>query len=147
MDRNQGLRDGARGSPDTKRSANADNKRMQMTMTFRHIDRSGALEARARELGERLRRYHSGVRQCHVTVEGAVDHRAGGSLYRVKIHLSVPGAQIHADSRHHDDTAHGDVYIALRDAYSSARRQLQDLHRDRGKSSLAGRARISDVRG
>ena len=113
---------------------------MQMTMTFRHIDRSGALESRARELGERLRRYHAGITQCHVTVEGAADYRAGGSLYRVKIHLSVPGAQIHADSRHHDDSAHGDVYIALRDAYSSARRQLQDLRRDRGKSSLVSRA-------
>jgi len=110
-----------------------------MTMTFRHIDRSGALEARARELGERLRRYNSGITQCHLTVEGAVDHGADGSSYRVKIHLSVPGAQIHADSGQHG-TGHRDVYIALRDAYSSARRQLQDLRRDRGKSSLVSRA-------
>jgi len=118
-----------------------------MTMTFRHIDRSGALESRARELGERLRRFHSGITQCHVTVEGGVDHRADGSSYAVKIHLSVPGAQIHADSGRHDGTVHRDVYIALRDAYSSARRQLQDLRRDRGKSSLVSRARISAARG
>jgi ribosome-associated translation inhibitor RaiA len=119
---------------------------MQMTMTFRHIDRSGALESRARELGERLRRYHSGITLCHVTVEGAVDHRAGGSNYAVRIHLSVPGAQIHADSGHHDGMVQRDVYIALRDAYASARRQLQDLRRDHGKSSLASRARLSDAR-
>jgi ribosome-associated translation inhibitor RaiA len=120
---------------------------VQMTMTFRHIDRSGALEARARELGERLRRYNSGITQCHLTVEGGVDHYADGSSYTVKIHLSVPGAQIHADSGHHDGTGHRDVYIALRDAYSSARRQLQDLRRDRGKSSLVSRARISGAHG
>ncbi|MGO9515260.1 MAG: HPF/RaiA family ribosome-associated protein [Steroidobacteraceae bacterium] len=108
-----------------------------ISLTFRHIERSGALEARVREMGERLRRYHAGITQCRVTVDG---DGADGAPYAVKIHLSVPVAQIHADSTHRNGAGHADVYAALRDAYMSARRQLQDLQRD-CKSSLLGDAR------
>jgi hypothetical protein len=43
----------------------------------------------------------------------------------------VPGAQIHADSLHVDGEGHKDIYLALRDAFNSAKRQLQRLHGDR----------------
>jgi hypothetical protein len=42
----------------------------------------------------------------------------------------VPGAQIHADSLHIDGAGHKDIYLALRDAFNNAKRQLQDLRRD-----------------
>jgi len=108
-----------------------------ISLTFRHIERSGALEARVREIGERLRRRHESITQCRVTVEG---NRGDGAPYVVKIHLSVPGAQIHADSTYQNGAGHADVYLALRAAYASARGQLQDLQRD-CKSSLLADAR------
>jgi hypothetical protein len=45
--------------------------RSPMTLTFRHTDHSSALEARARELGQRLQRYGERITQCHMTVEGS----------------------------------------------------------------------------
>jgi hypothetical protein len=96
------------------------------------------LEARAREVGDRLQRDNEGITHCHVTIEGGLDDGADGASYAVKIHLSVPGAQIHADSTHQDGTGHRDVYVALRDACTSARRQLQDLKRDHKSSLLSG---------
>jgi ribosome-associated translation inhibitor RaiA len=104
---------------------------MQPTITFRHIDRSGALEDRARKLGSRLERFSERITQCHMTLEGPDNRRDGGAPYLVKIDLTVPGAQIHADSLHADGAGHNDIYIALRDAFNNAKRQLQDLHRDR----------------
>jgi hypothetical protein len=106
--------------------------RSPLTLSFRHIDRSGALEDRARELGSRLERFSKRIAQCHMTLEGP--HRGAGAPYLVKIDLSVPGAQIHADSLHADGAARQDIYIALRDAFQDAKRQLQDLHRDRSRS-------------
>ena len=104
---------------------------MQPTITFRHIDHSGALEDRARKLGSRLGRFSERIMQCRITLEGPGDRRDGGAPYLVKIDLTVPGAQIHADSLHADGAGHKDIYIALRDAFNNAKRQLQDLHRDR----------------
>jgi ribosome-associated translation inhibitor RaiA len=101
-----------------------------MTLTFRHMDHSSALEARARELGQRLRRYGERITQCHMTLEGARGGRSGAP-YAVQIDLAVPGAQIHADSLQIDGSGHKDVYIALRDAFNNAKRQLQELHSKR----------------
>ena len=106
--------------------------RPPLTLSFRHIERSGALEDRARELSFRLERFSKRIAQCHMTFEGP--HRGAGAPYLVKIDLSVPGAQIHADSLHVDGAATQDIYIALRDAYHDAKRQLQELHRDRLRS-------------
>jgi ribosome-associated translation inhibitor RaiA len=103
---------------------------MQPTITFRHIDHSGALEDRARKLGSRLGRFSERIMQCHMTLEGPGNRRDGGAPYVVKIDMTVPGAQIHADSLHTDGTGHKDIYLALRDAFNNAKRQLQDLRRD-----------------
>jgi hypothetical protein len=61
--------------------------------------------------------------------------------FAAKIHLSLPGAQIHAESVGPNGEGHGDVYAALRSAYASASHQLQGLKLDRGNSSLIERAR------
>ena len=108
-----------------------------VTVSFRHIERSGALEARVREIGRRLQRYSGGTTRCRVTVEGGLEG-GKGARYSVSISLSVPGAQIHADSIQHDGSGHRDVYEALRHAYGRARRQLQDLKRERQSSLLSG---------
>jgi ribosome-associated translation inhibitor RaiA len=105
--------------------------RSPMTLTFRHTDHSRALEARARELGQRLQRYGERITQCHMTLEGSRDGHGGGTPYVVQIDLAVPGAQIHADSLQIDGAGHKDLYLALRDAFNNAKRQLQELHSKR----------------
>jgi ribosome-associated translation inhibitor RaiA len=102
-----------------------------LTLTFRHMDHSGALEDRARKLGSRLQRFSERIIRCHMTFEGPDHLRHIGASYVVKFDLTVPGAQIHADSLHADGTGHKDIYLALRDAFNNAKRQLQALHADR----------------
>ena len=99
-----------------------------ISLTFRHIDRSGALEERARKLGHHLARFNERITHCHMTIQGP-DSPGGdaGSAYWVKIDLTVPGAHIHADSLHVDGAGHDDIYLALRDAFNNAKRQLQAL--------------------
>jgi hypothetical protein len=107
-------------------------------LTFRRIDRSGALEERARILGARLGRFSGRITQCHMTLEGSSDRHAGAAPYVVKIDLAVPGAQIHADSLDANGAGHKDIYLALRDAFNNAKRQLQGLHRGRFEHASAG---------
>jgi ribosome-associated translation inhibitor RaiA len=102
-----------------------------ITLSYRHVEHSGALEDRARKLGARLERFSDRIMQCHMTLEGPGGGHDGGPGYLVKIDLTVPGAQIHADSLHVDGAGHKDIYLALRDAFNSAKRQLQRLHGDR----------------
>ncbi len=107
--------------------------RSPVTLTFRHTDHSSALEARARELGERLQRYGERITQCHMTLEGSRGGHHSGAPYVVQIDLAVPGAQIHADSRQLNGAGHEDINLALREAFTNAKRQLQELHSKRFK--------------
>jgi hypothetical protein len=101
-----------------------------ITLTFRHVERSGALENRARKLGSRLGLFGQNVLRCHMTLEGPGKRSDGARApYLVRIDLTVPNAQIHADSLGVDGVGHEDIFLALRDAFENARRQLQDLHR------------------
>jgi hypothetical protein len=109
-----------------------------LNVTFRRFERSGALEARTREIGERLHRCDPRITQCHISVLGA----AGDDSVSVTIHVSVPGAEIHADSANDGTPGHTDAFLALRKAYEGARSQLRSLQREGGKRGL-----LSGVRG
>src|ERR1700724_1000082 len=98
-----------------------------LNVTFRRFVRSGALEARTREIGERLQRCDPRITQCHISVLGG----AAGDV-SVRIHVSVPGAQVHADSANDGAPGDTDAFLALRKAYEGARSQLRSLQRKGG---------------
>jgi ribosome-associated translation inhibitor RaiA len=95
-------------------------------MSFRQLPRSGALESCARDIGSRLQRLHQRMTACHIVFEG--NGAAPGAIapYQVKIHVSVPGAQIHAES------SHAEAGNPLHSAYENAKRQLEKLKQMRG---------------
>jgi cold shock CspA family protein/ribosome-associated translation inhibitor RaiA len=63
---------------------------------------------------------------CHVVVALPHRHQLSGRLYSVRVDLVVPGAEIVVNRNHPLDHAHEDVYVALRDSFDAARRQLED---------------------
>ena len=107
-----------------------------VTMTFRDLPRSGALEASARDLGGRLQRLNDRITACHIAFEGTTE-TAGGAPFRVRIHLSVPGAQIHAESARETDVGQAAAHSPLRSAYENAKRQLEKLKPFHCGSNLA----------
>jgi ribosome-associated translation inhibitor RaiA len=98
-----------------------------LTLTFRHLPRSGALESAARDIGNRLQQLHHRMTACHIVLEGNAAESGANEPYHVKIHVSVPGAQIHAESASADP--HPQVRNALHSAYENAKRQLEGLKR------------------
>jgi hypothetical protein len=100
-----------------------------LTLTFRHLPRTGALESSARDSGHRLQLLFSRITACHIVLEGKPDANGEGYEYAVKIHVSVPGAQIHADSVQPSGEGHPEVRSALHAAYENAKRQLDAFKR------------------
>jgi hypothetical protein len=97
-----------------------------VTLTFRHVPRSGVLEASARDVGDRLQRLNDRMTSCHIVFEGTPE-ATGGAVFRVKIHISVPGAQVHAESARQAEAEHTPNHSPLRSAYENAKRQLERL--------------------
>jgi ribosome-associated translation inhibitor RaiA len=59
-----------------------------------------------------------------VVVEAPHRQHKKGTLYHIRVDLTLPGEEIVVD-RDPDDHAHEDVYIAIRDAFEAVRRQLK----------------------
>lgn len=93
-------------------------------IVYRHMEASPALEARIRAHVERLEQMHGRLVSGQVLVEAPHRHNRQGKLFGVKLQLALPRRRIvvsHEGRRNH---AHEDVYVALRDAFAAAERQL-----------------------
>ena len=98
---------------------------LPLQITFRHMDCSHAAAARIRERAEELDRFFDRIISCRVVVEFQHRRHQQGNLFQVHIDLTVPGREI-AVARDTALHAHEDVYVAIRDAFAAARRQLED---------------------
>lgn len=98
-----------------------------LRITFRHCDYSDALANRARELIERLERFHDHIVSCNVVVEAPSAHHAKGGPFTVTLTIAVPRSVIAVDTAHASREEHADPYLALRDAVDTAKRQLRQL--------------------
>jgi ribosomal subunit interface protein len=100
-----------------------------LQVTFRDMPASEALETRIRQKAEKLEKFHPNITNCRVTVEESHRHHTQGRHFGVKVEVHVPGGQPVVATLKHDE----DVYVALRDAFGSVRRRLEEgLRETRG---------------
>ena len=102
-----------------------------VSVSFRHMEPSPAVEKIIRERARKLEKFSRDIIHCNVIVEAPHMHHHQGNLYHIRIDVTVPGQEIvvqRAPDEHH---AHEDAYVAVRDAFDSMRRQLEDYVRQR----------------
>ena len=58
-------------------------------------------------------------------------HHHQGNLYHARIDITVPDSEIVVSRERDQHHAHEDAYVAIRDAFDAARRQLEDFSRRR----------------
>lgn len=97
-----------------------------LELAFHNMDRSDAVEANVRERVAKLERYFDRIIGCRVVIEAPHKHSRKGKMYEVRIDISVPGKEILVNRNGPKNHAHEDVYVAIRDAFSAAARQLED---------------------
>ncbi|MET0387144.1 MAG: HPF/RaiA family ribosome-associated protein [Polyangiales bacterium] len=100
-------------------------------ISFHGVEQSEAVEAKVRERIARLARSEDRIDRCEVVIEAPHHHKHKGELYVVRIKMHAPGHDLIVDRAGPQDHAHEDVYVAVRDAFNAAERQLDDLMRSR----------------
>ncbi len=100
-----------------------------LQITFRDIPHSENVEVVVREKAEKLDQFFDKIMTCRVMVESPHSHHHQGRLYHVRVDITVPGAELIASRSPDKHHAHEDVYVAIRDAFDEAKRQLQDYKR------------------
>lgn len=124
-----------------------------LEIRFHQMDPSPTIEDRVRAKAAELERFSDQIISCRVVVEK--DHRGHrkGNLFRVRIDLGVPGKEIVSNRKGPKDHAHEDIQVAIRDAFNSVTRQLEDhVRQRRGKTKEHetpphGRVKMIDLSG
>jgi cold shock CspA family protein len=108
----------------------AEHMQVPLEVTFRGMEPSAALESEIHSLVKGLEHVCDRITSCHVTINLPHRHQRNGKLFEVKLLVSVPQREL-AVSRHpEDDPTHADANIAVRDAFRSMRRKLEDYVRE-----------------
>ena len=112
--------------------------------TYRNMQPSEAVNARVQKEAEKLGKYFDRITSCSVVIEAPHGHNHHGEPFHVRVEIGVPGkdlvvnhnpsprkiaerdAELRPRKTHEIEAPHKDVYVAIRDAFLAARRQLQD---------------------
>jgi ribosomal subunit interface protein len=103
--------------------------KLQLQITTRDIPHSEALESHIRQKVEKLETFYPHIMGCRVVIEVPHKHKHQGNLFNVRLDITVPGKELVVTREPNED-----VYVALRDAFDAAKRQLEDYgRRQRGE--------------
>ncbi len=96
-------------------------------ITFQDIAPSSAIDAAIRTRAARLGGHDERITDCRVALSRPRRRGRHGHIYQVRVEIGLAGDVDVVVSREPGlDRAHEDVFVAIRDAFAAARRQLHD---------------------
>jgi len=104
---------------------------IQLQVQFKEMDASDFVYNAVLDELEKLKRIHDRIISCNVVLAAPHRSRQKGKIFHVQIRLHVPGGDIYITSEPEKNHAHEDAYVALRDSFTAARRQLEAFVRSR----------------
>jgi cold shock CspA family protein len=93
------------------------------------MERSPTLEAKIREKAARLDKFAGRIMSCRVVVEPIGKHRKHGNQYEVRVDITLPNGEVVATREPSERKQYKEIAVAIRDAFDSAARQLEDCVR------------------
>ncbi len=105
-------------------------------ITFHGMPHSAALEDAIRGRTARLERRYPQLISCRVVLGHAARHKQQGKEFVVRLDIKLTGAEV-AINRDHSE----DAFVAVRDAFDAARRQLED-HARRRRGEVKSHTRV-----
>lgn len=98
--------------------------RLPLQVTFKNIPPSDAIESHISEKAAKLDRFSERIMSCRVVVDSTQRRQHQGKLFVVRVDMTVPRSKELVTSAEHED-----VYVAIRDAFDSAYRVVEEKRR------------------
>jgi ribosome-associated translation inhibitor RaiA len=97
----------------------------QFIVVFKHLEPSDAIRTRAEYFMAKLARVSTRIMRAVMTIEGRHHHHHQGNVYHISLRLQLPRGEVVVSHDPELNHAHEDVYVAMRDAITAAKRQLR----------------------
>lgn len=91
------------------------------------MEPSEAVEAAIKKWVAKLDRAYPTIVTCRVSVEAPSRKKLHGGLYHTRIDIRLPGKEVVVNRTPDLHHSYFDAYVSIRDAFKSARRQLENV--------------------
>lgn len=96
-------------------------------IVFHLIDQTDALTEAVAKRIDKLERYCDQIINGRVVLDSPHNHHHKGKVYSVSIEIHTPQIEVRVNQDQHDKQSHEDLYVAIRDAFNVAERQLRSV--------------------
>ena len=108
----------------------------EFQVVFHNIDQSDALNESVQKRIEKLRRFSSDIIGGRVVLDSPHNNLHKGKVYSVAIEIHTATKPVVVTQEQHDNHAHEDLYVAIRDAFNAAERQLKSVDKKHRKEAI-----------
>jgi len=108
----------------------------EFQIVFHNIDQSEALTDSVNKRIDKLRRFSNDIIGGRVVLDSPHNNQQKGKVYSVTLEVHTPIKEVVVTQEQHDNHAHEDLYVAIRDAFNAAERQLKSVDKKHRKEAL-----------
>ena len=108
----------------------------EFQIVFHNIDQSDALTDSVNKRVEKLRQNNGYMIGRRVVLDSPHNNHHKGKVYSVTLELHTPNKEVVVTQEQHDNHAHEDLYVAIRDAFNAAERQLKSVDKKDRKQAI-----------
>ncbi|MGB4247780.1 MAG: HPF/RaiA family ribosome-associated protein [Pseudohongiellaceae bacterium] len=109
----------------------------EFQVVFHNIDQSAALSEVVNKRIQKLQRFSNDIIGGRVVLDSPHNNHHKGKVFCVTLEIHTSGKEVIVKQGQHDKPAHEDIYVAVRDAFNAAERQLKANGKKPRKTTLA----------
>ena len=109
----------------------------EFQVVFHNIDQSVALSEVVSKRIQKLQRFSNDLISGRVVLDSPHNNHHKGKVFCVTLEIHISGKEVIVKQGQHDKPAHEDIYVAVRDAFNAAERQLKANGKKPRKTPLA----------
>ena len=99
----------------------------EFQVVYHNIDQSVAINEAVQKRISKLERFCDQIIAGRVVLDSPHNNRHKGKVYSVGLEIHTPAKEVRVNQEQHDNPAHEDLYVAIRDAFNAAERQLKSI--------------------
>lgn len=96
-------------------------------IVFHNIDQSTSISDAVNKRISKLQRFCDRILAGRVVLDSPHNHHHKGKVYSVGLEIHTPSKEVRVNQEQHDNHAHENLYVAIRDAFNAAERQLKAI--------------------
>lgn len=108
----------------------------EFQVVFHNLDQSDAINEAVQKRISKLERYCDQIITGRVVLDSPHNNHHKGKVYSVGLEIHTPTKEVIVNQEQHDNHAHEDLYVAIRDAFNAAERQLKSIDKSHRVNKL-----------